>query len=271
MQVSVYRVIGRSKGTTIAVKDQYKGCNIRLKKGLKLNFKDGEKVKVSPVGEVIGLDGRGFVVDGDAIVSAVMANGLDIVLDANHNFDKALGWFGHESFEVREDGVYATLELTPLGMEANTNKSYRYLSPVYVMANDRVVAELDSVGFVNRPNLLNNALNHKEQENMTMEELKTQQDALAQSLADFSATAHENLKAMGESITAFEANDKVRKEELDALKVELNGVNEKLNIFGKSAELDENKHGQDLSEGEKAAAARLGLSEEQYKNAREGK
>jgi len=220
---------------------------------------------------VIGYDGRSFIIDGEALLANIKANGLDIPLDANHNFDEALGWFDQESFEVRKDGIYASLEFTPKGIEANQNRSYRYLSPVYIMGNGRTVVGLDSVGFVNRPNLLNNALNNKEQENMTIEELKQQQDALTQSLADFSATVSDKLKVLGESIASFETNATSTKKEIAALKTELNSVKDKVAIFAKGGEYDQNNNSTELTDGEKAAAKVLGLSEEEYKNAKGGK
>lgn len=219
---------------------------------------------MSPVGDVIGLDGRGFVIDGERLLSSIQANELDIPLDANHDFGEALGWFPQDSFELRSDGLYATLELNAKGIEANTNKSYRYLSPVYMMGNEREVTELDSVGFVNRPNLLNNALNNKEQQSMTIDELKAEIDGKLEAITSITQT-------INESITAFEENSKATKEEIDTIKAELDSVNEKVAIFAKGGEYDKNDNSGELSEGEKAAARALGLSEENYKNAKGGK
>ena len=47
---------------------------IRLKKQLELNLKDGEKVKVTPVGEVVGLDGRKFKIDAELLLKSILEN-----------------------------------------------------------------------------------------------------------------------------------------------------------------------------------------------------
>lgn len=223
-----------------------KGSKTKLQKTLELNFKEGEKVKVSPVGEVVGFDGRSFIIDPDLLIANIKANALDIPLDANHNFDEALGWFAYESFEARDDGIYASLEFTPKGLEANKNRYYRYLSPVYIMGNGRTVVGLDSVGFVNRPNLLNNALNNKEQ-SMTIEDLKAEID---------------------KKIKEFEAIKTDLQNELAATKSELKELNTKIAIFAKPGNYQENNQTDGLTDGEKAAARMLGLSEESYKKAK---
>ena len=121
---------------------------------LELNFKQDEKVKVSPVGEVIGLDGRAFRIDGAALIASIEKNALDIALDENHSFGAALGWFDKDSFELRDGGVYASLSLNKTGEELIGSRAYRYLSPVFDMGENRRVIGLDSVGLVNRSNLL---------------------------------------------------------------------------------------------------------------------
>lgn len=243
---------------------------MKLKNGLKLNFKQGEKVKVSPVGEVIGLDGRGFIIDGEKLVADVIANELDIVLDANHDFDKALGWFAYDSFEARDDGIYASLEFTPEGETMNTNKAYRYLSPVYVMAKDRIVAGLDSVGFVNRPNLLNNSLNNKEKNTVNMEELQAElaaEKAKNVTLEAQNSTLKEQLEAKDKpnESNAKDTDLAAFKEELESLKTSLVETNKKLAVFGEM-DLDKNDKGKgELTDEDKRIASMLGLSEDEYK------
>ncbi|MCW1604922.1 phage protease, partial [Campylobacter jejuni] len=68
-------------------------------------------------------------------------------------------WFDRNSLELREDGIYASLELTPKGKELVENKAFRYLSPEYYVDDDKNVIHLDAMGLVNQPNLLNRALN----------------------------------------------------------------------------------------------------------------
>ncbi|CUV65225.1 conserved hypothetical protein, putative Mu-like prophage protein [Sulfurovum sp. enrichment culture clone C5] len=246
---------------------------MKLKKGLKLNFKQGEKVMVSPVGEVIGLDGRGFIIDGDKLLADIQKNEIDIVLDANHNFDKALGWFPWESFEKRDDGIYASLDLTPAGIESNDRKEYRYLSPVFMMCNDREVGGLDSVGFVNRPNLLNNALNdkQKEQNNMTLEELKAEFDTVSKTVSGLTEnlkTATDQLTTIATNIATVETNTKAHDNKFATIEAEMLEVNKKLQIFGKGGDYENNNNNGDLSDSEKATAKMLGLSDDEYKLAK---
>ena len=135
---------------------------LKLRKKLELNFKEGEKLKVSPIGNVIGFDGRGFIIEPEQILREIESNGVHIPLDINHSFDEAVGWFDKSSFEVKDDGIYALLELNEKGKSLIDQKSYRYLSPVYSMGENSRVIGLDSVGLVNRPNLFNHELNEKE-------------------------------------------------------------------------------------------------------------
>jgi phage I-like protein len=142
----------------------------RLKNPLALNYKAGDKIKISPIGDVIGVDGRAYKIDGTAVVAALKNGGTDLPLDENHYYGPACGWFSCESAEVREDGIYATLELNEVGKDLVDKKRYRYLSPAYTMGENRVVVGIDSVGLVNRPNLLKKALNNKNDEESKVNE-----------------------------------------------------------------------------------------------------
>ncbi|MFY4756177.1 phage protease [Campylobacter jejuni] len=126
---------------------------------LELNTKlTNEKVKISPIGIAKGLDGRVFKIDGEKLINNIQKNGLDIALNLNHQGGEAYG-FDRNSLELREDGIYASLELTPKGKELVENKAFRYLSPEYYVDDDKNVIHLDAMGLVNQPNLLNRALN----------------------------------------------------------------------------------------------------------------
>ena len=127
-----------------------------------------EKIKISPIGDFEGIDGRKYSLNPDVVIPRLQRNGVDIVLDKNHDDDEAMGWFALDSLEKREDGIYASLELTPKGKELVANRTYRYLSPAYVInwdihLNDVMcIDRIASVGLVNRPNLLAQALNKDE-------------------------------------------------------------------------------------------------------------
>ena len=72
-----------------------------------------------------------------------------IPLFVNHDIYRgAAGWFNKDTI-TRTDGIYAGLELTPLGQTLVADKSYRYLSPTYYVDDMRNVTEIESVGLVN--------------------------------------------------------------------------------------------------------------------------
>jgi phage I-like protein len=127
---------------------------------IEFNFKQGEKLCISPLGDVTGLDGRFYKVDASAIQASLNTH---IPLFENHrDYDKAIGWFSKDSLEVRADGLYASLELNKIGQELFDNRYYRYLSPTYYVNEDRSVSELVSIGLVNQPNLLFTEANNKD-------------------------------------------------------------------------------------------------------------
>ena len=176
-----------------------------------LNFQVGDmqKIKISPLGEVVGVDGRQFNIDGNAVIVNTKKIGIDIALNENHWGSKAFGWFDLNSLELKEDGLYAALELNDLGKPVVENKHYRYLSPEYMVDQNRNVISIVGVGLVNQPNLLNKALNKKddlkktkkEDEKMTdkeqIEDLKKQNNTLSTQVAEANAiiaSLNDNLK-----------------------------------------------------------------------------
>ena len=229
---------------------------------LELNFKQGDKVKVSPIGDIVGVDGRTYTIDGKKLITSIVENDVHVVLDANHSFDEAVGWFDKDSFELRNDGVYATLEFNSEGMELTSDKRYRYLSPVYVMGSNSIVIGLDSVGFVNRPNLLTTELNTKKERNkMTPEE----RDQLKK---DIVKEVTETLKPIDPVVVV---NDIAQlNNEIVILKEALTQTNTKLNAFGKGSAFDPNTHTTQLSENDKKVATLLGITEEAYLKTKTG-
>jgi len=136
---------------------------------LELNSLQDGKIKISPAGQqVMGYDGRVFNVDASFVVANTKSQNVDILLDKDHYDGEAMGWFDINSLEARDDGIYASLEFTEVGKGLVDKKLYRYLSPAYeVNYRDngvREVVRIASVGLVNRPNLLNKALNNKGEE-----------------------------------------------------------------------------------------------------------
>lgn len=232
---------------------------LRLKKQIELNLKEGEKIKVSPVGDVIGLDGRAFKIDGESLLKNILMADLHIPLDINHGFDEAVGWFEKTSFEVREDGVYASLDLNARGQELVKNKSYRYLSPVYIMGENGFVVGLDSVGLVNRPNLLNKELNEKTKKEKKLEEIEELRN-------DIKALRNEikDLKPKDET-----KNDETKKEEnssndMEVVTAAIKEMNKKITLLAGKTNIEENDKKVTLSENDKKVADLLGLSHEEY-------
>lgn len=237
---------------------------VKLKKQLELNFTEGEKVKVSPIGEVVGLDGRVFKIDGKLLVDEIIKADLHIPLDINHRFDEAIGWFDKSSFEVRDDGVYGLLELNQKGKELVENKSYRYLSPVYIMADGSNVVGLDSVGLVNRPNLLNKELNEKEEKQKIKEQKMEELEALK--------TEIEAIKGEISAIKiAHEEGQKAVLTEISAIGGALKEMNKKITLLGGKSNLEANAKQQELSENDKKIADLLGITPEEYLASKEAK
>nr|WP_314391783.1 phage protease [uncultured Campylobacter sp.] len=125
-----------------------------------------EKVKISPAGQqIVGYDGRVFNIDANFVVTNTKSQGVDILLDRDHFDGEAMGWFDINSLEARDDGIYASLEFTQIGKELVEKRLYRYMSPAYEVNHRdngiREVVRIGSIGLVNRPNLLNQALNNQ--------------------------------------------------------------------------------------------------------------
>lgn len=241
-----------------------------IEKLLSLNYKDGELIKVSPVGEVKGLDGRVFKINAASLIETIQKNNLDIVLDENHSFAGAIGWFGKDSFVEKEDGIYAKLELNDRGKELIEKKIYRYLSPVFDTDGSEVTG-LDSVGLVNRPNLLNNALNFKGEE-MNVKDSSEYKELLKE--LEKIKKENEALKNELEKLKKDSTQEKNEKAENESDKKELNTKLENIEsslksitaIFGKK-NLEANAK-ESLSEAEKNIANMLGISEDEYKGAK---
>jgi len=158
--------------------------NERLKSLLELNYKENEKVLISPIGQAIGIDGRVFNIPADKVILNTRKNGLDLVLDVDHSLgefgSQAAGWIKFESLEIKEDGIYGSL-----GSELISKNIYRYISPAYIMdknSSTKEVLAIDSIGLVNRPNLIKTALNEKEQQ----EDLETLKEEARNSLKELS-------------------------------------------------------------------------------------
>jgi len=146
-----------------------------VRRTVELNFVQGEKVCITPIGETEGVDGRLYRIDPVKMIANIRQH---IPLFENHkDWDKAIGWFSKESLEIRPDGIYASLELNQEGQALIDNKSFRYLSPTYWVQDNREVTELVSVGLVNQPNLLFKELNHADKHMSQLPPVQIDKDA----------------------------------------------------------------------------------------------
>lgn len=153
-----------------------------------------DKLKISPIGKVTGIDGRFFDIDAQKVLEQTQSLELEIVLNVAHGWsakygEDAAGWFKFKDLEQREDGIYATLELNELGKELIESKKYKYLSPEYFVDNQKGVEIIVGVGLVNQPNLLNDSLNNQNptqtpEELPMSEELQKQVNTLQQEKTD---------------------------------------------------------------------------------------
>ncbi|PZT47236.1 hypothetical protein B6S12_10145 [Helicobacter valdiviensis] len=189
-----------------------------------------EKVKISPIGSVKGIDGREFKIDGAKLIKIIQDNGIDLALNLNHQGGEAYGWFDCNSLELREDGIYASLELTQKGDELVKSKAFRYLSPEYYTDKNKNVVFLEGLGLVNQPNLLNKALNRIKtffrernfmEENLEeLQKLAEEAEAKAQSIGEEAGKAVQSANE-GENPNNELENLKKENEELKAQLAEL--------------------------------------------------
>lgn len=155
-----------------------------MRQSLTLNFElpaeVPARVPLIPAGEqVVGRDGRTWRWDAEAkgMVQAHFASrGLPLPIDVNHAQElrapkgeesPAYGWI--ERIELVDGALVGEVRWTRRGMQAITDREYRFLSPVfeYDPATRRIV-RLTSVALVNEPNLRLPALNQEQSVNRTM-------------------------------------------------------------------------------------------------------
>lgn len=185
------------------------GCEL-----VALNFElpsDGSvpgEIELLQAGEaIVGRDGRDWLNDNpQAVIDALQANGVDLVIDFDHatelkapNGDEApaAGWVPVNKLQLRDDGsIWGPTEWTPRGKAAVANRDYRYLSPVLVFEKvSRRIRSLSSIGLVNKPNLLNTALNFQQP---TIEEVPTMLKKILVKLGlTETATEEQALNALG--------------------------------------------------------------------------
>ncbi len=241
-----------------------------------------KKIRISPVGESIkGIDGRRFNVDGEKLLEHLKVNGLELPLSVDHGWSSKYGadaaaWF--KDFELRSDGLYATMELNELGQGLIESKKYKYLSPEYLKhPHSSDVEKLVGMGLVNQPNLLNESLNHQNKEPQTMamtDEEKAKQEALEaenKQLKEQQQTLTDQVNEMQKNQLTQKVDNAIAKGELlpakkeFALTLEANALNSFLEIEAKNKVISNNSIDPEQEDKEFSADdeiySQLGLSD----------
>lgn len=133
-----------------------------------------EWVQVLPSGPFIkGVDGRNWTMrDPKLIVDAFELNDLPMVIDYEHGQEikapkgeeaPAAGWI--DKLEVRDGQVWARVDWTEKAAKAINSREYRFLSPAFVFNSDKEIINMSSVGLTNKPNLVMQALNNRQDDN----------------------------------------------------------------------------------------------------------
>ncbi|ODS24174.1 hypothetical protein AB835_04660 [Candidatus Endobugula sertula] len=211
-----------------------------------VNPSENGKTKISPIGKVTGRDGRVFEIDGQRLLNRLKEDGLKIPLTIGHEYEgKAGGWF--YDFEIEDAFILAQLDLNKLGAELIENDEYKYLSPEYYVDYDTNQVELMSaVSLVNKPNLLKEALNHTEPENMPAPTDNNDVQKQLQELKDQNAKLTEQNKALLEQTSMNKVDNAIANKKLApakrdyALKLEANALDDFLKLEAQTFNPTEN-------------------------------
>ena len=128
-------------------------------------------VHLLPMGQIKGRDGRRWTLeDAKAVVSASMSEGVDLVIDYEHQVDDpkrrttgpvpAAGWL--RDLMVKPDGIWGRVVWTQKARNMIEAREYRYLSPVITHYRDGRIVRLKGASLVHRPNLELTALSSQE-------------------------------------------------------------------------------------------------------------
>jgi phage I-like protein len=124
-------------------------------------------VHLMPLGVWKGKDGRGPYRNDKANAARVVAEtkaaaaARPLPIDYDHAMDLALGarvgapapaagWI--VDVELREDGIWGTVEWTDSGGRAVASREYRFISPVFDHDSDGTVRRISHAGLTNNPN-----------------------------------------------------------------------------------------------------------------------
>ncbi|WP_163556180.1 phage protease [Helicobacter suis] len=112
---------------------------------------------ISPIGQISGIDGRTFKID-TKVYETLKANKIDLPIELDHS-GPAIGWIKNSSLMLNGDQILGNADFNSAGQAALKDRSYRYLSPTYLVDDDNNVITITGLGLVNKPNILKQALN----------------------------------------------------------------------------------------------------------------
>lgn len=128
-----------------------------------------DKVHLFPFGTVRGRDGRGpYTLHDKAHAARVIATtrafqgSADLPVDYEHQSQlapphiqprPAAGWIKADSLEIGPNGIWGHAEWTATASQHLSDRSYRYLSPVFNHAKDGAVLRIVGAALTNFPNL----------------------------------------------------------------------------------------------------------------------
>jgi len=210
------------------------------------NYQEGKKLKISPVGEFKGLDGRVFTLTKNAI-EQTKAQGINLHINVEHGFtstfnNQAVGWIELDTLEIKDDGVYAVVNFNEDGKKLVESKAYRYLSPEFIINQKREVLTIEAVALTNRPNL-KLEINKKEkqmQKDDKTKELNQKIDSLQTELN----SKNEEIKTLTQKLkehtfnTALKDGKVVPAQKEFALSLELNQLESWISSLDKAGHLN---------------------------------
>lgn len=162
-------------------------------------------------GKIFTSDGRGPYVQRRPvaeIIAASFARGDRIEIDINHatyhaaprgERSDAYGWI--TAMHAREDGLWGTVEWTPVGARLVRQKAYRGISPALILdpKDPSSIVAIGNASLVNRPNLLGLTTLHQENAMTFMERLADALGLLATASEDDVLAAVRGKKSGGDT------------------------------------------------------------------------
>lgn len=200
-------------------------------------------VLVPASGSFSGIDGRTFINSKpQRIIERWKKTGHDIPVDIEHSTElrgpqglpaPAVGWISDLAI-AENGGIVGTVNWTEEGRELVSARKYRYFSPAYLVdKNTKEIAGIRSIGLTNVPNLGVPALNSEGNEGDYMDkDLKVICNSLGISEGATEAEVVTEINSLKTRLTAAEdkvaeAEKKIREQEVEAFKAELNSAVEK--------------------------------------------